>query len=95
MAYFSGEQFSTTDISRIFCSSERKFGNVGVLANRNVFPEFRELWSGGPVIPCSDMHQSFTDALVKWFFDNFPTFADSFRVVSIHNVAPGLGASFL
>ena len=26
----------------------------------------------GPVIPCGDMHQSFTDALVKWFFDNFP-----------------------
>ena len=47
------------------------------------------------MIPCGDMHQSFTDALVKWFFDNFATFADSFRVVSIHNVAPGLGASFL
>jgi len=22
------------------------------------------------------MHQSFTDTLVKWFFDNFPMFAD-------------------
>ena len=32
--------------------------------------------------PCGDMHQSFTDALVKWFFDNFPMFADSFDVVS-------------
>jgi len=30
------------------------------------------------VIPWGDMHQSFTDALVKWFFDNFPVFADSF-----------------
>jgi len=47
------------------------------------------------VIPCSDMHQSFTDALVKRFFDNFPMFADSFRLASIHCVARGLGASFL
>jgi len=28
------------------------------------------------------MHQSFTYALVKWLFDNFPMFADSFSVVS-------------
>jgi len=41
------------------------------------------------------MHQSFTDAVVKLFFDNSPMFADSFRVVSIHCVARGLGASFL
>jgi len=27
------------------------------------------------VIPCGDMHQSFTDALVKWFFDIFRMFA--------------------
>jgi len=26
------------------------------------------------VIPCGDMHQSFTDTLEKWFFDNFPMF---------------------
>jgi len=31
--------------------------------NRNLFLEFRELWSGGPVILCSDMHQSFTGTL--------------------------------
>jgi len=24
----------------------------------------------GPVIPCGDMHQSFADTLVKWFFDS-------------------------
>jgi len=42
------------------------------------------------------MHQPFTGALVKWFFDdNFPMFADSFSVLSIHCVARGLGASFL
>jgi len=36
-----------------------------------------------------------TGTLVKWFFDKFPTFADSFSVLSIHCVARGLGASFL
>jgi len=57
------------------------------VANRNLFPEFRELWSGGPVISCRDMHQSFTGTLVKWFFDNLPMFADSFSVLSIQCVA--------
>jgi len=60
-----------------------------------LFPEFRKLWSGDPVIPFGDMHQSFTDTLVKWFFDNFPMFADSFSVLSIRCVARELGASFL
>jgi len=27
-----------------------------------------------------------TDALVKWFFDDFPMFADSFSLLSIHCV---------
>jgi len=71
-----------------------KFGNIGGLANRNVFPEFRELWCGGPVISCRDMHQSFTGALVKSFFNNVPMFVDSFSVLSIHLVARELGASF-
>jgi len=77
----------TGDISHIFCWSATKFSRIRGLANGNLFPKFSELWSGSPVIPCSDMHQSFTDALVKWFLDNFPTFADSFRLVSIHCVA--------
>jgi len=29
------------------------------LANWHLFPEFRDLWSGGPVMPCGDMHLSF------------------------------------
>jgi len=45
------------------------------------------------MILCGDMHQSFTGALAKWFFDNFPMFADSF-VLSIHCVARGLGTAF-
>ena len=39
-----------------------KFGSVKGLAIRHLFPEFGELWSGVPAIPCGDMHQSFTDA---------------------------------
>ena len=35
------------------------------------------------------------NGVVKWFFDNFPMFADSFSVLSIHCVARGLDASFL
>jgi len=60
-----------------------------------LIPEFRELLSWGPVIPCGGMHQSFTGILVKWFIENFPMFADSFSVLSIHCVPRGLGASFL
>ena len=40
------------------------------------------------------MCQSFSGTLRKWFLDNFPMFADSFSVVSIHCVAQGLGANF-
>jgi len=61
-----------------FCRSTTKCCRIRGLANRNLFPEFRELWSAGPVIPCGDMHQSFTDTLLKWFFDNFSKFADSY-----------------
>jgi len=46
-------------------------------------------------MPCGDMHQSFTDTLVKWLFDNFRMFADSFSVLSIHCVVRELGANFL
>ena len=91
----SHEHLPATDISHNFCRSATKFGNVRGLANRNLFPEFRELWSGGSVIPCGDMHQPFADTLVKRFFDNFPMFADGFSVLSIHCVARGLGESFL
>jgi len=44
--------------------SAMKFGSVSGLANRNLFPEFCKLWSGGRAIRCGDMHQSVTDALV-------------------------------
>jgi len=80
-------------MSHTFCRSATKFGSVGGLANRNLFTEFGELWSGGHVIQRGEKHQSFTDTLVKSFFDNFPMFADSLSVLSIHGVARGLGAS--
>jgi len=84
---FREQNFSTRDITHTFCRRTTKFGSVRGLANGHLLPEFREVWSGHPVIPCGDMHQSFSDVLVKWFFDNFPMFADSFRLVSIHCVA--------
>ena len=92
---FPEAKFSTTDMSHSFCRNATKFCSVMGLDNRNLFPEFRELWSVGPMIPCGDMHQSFTDTLVKWFFNNFLMFADSFSVLSIQCVARRLGANFM
>jgi len=62
------------------------------LVNENLFAEFRE-FGRFPVMPCGDTHQSFIDTTVMWFFDNFPVFADSFSVLSIHRFAQGLCAS--
>jgi len=70
---FRGEKLSTTDILHTFLAEHNDiwsitiFGRIRGLTNRYIFPEFRELWSGGPVIPCGDMHQSFTDTLVRGF----------------------------
>jgi len=62
---FSGSRIFPQRISRtLFCRSAIIWQ---CLANRNLFPEFRELWSVGPVIPCGDMHQPFSDAVVKCF----------------------------
>jgi len=90
LAYFFWEHFFARDISHTFCRSATKFGRVMDLANRNLFPEFHQLSSGCTVIPRGDMHQSFTNALAKWFFNDFPVFADRFRLVSIHCVVRGL-----
>jgi len=92
---FLGATFSTMDISHTFYRSTTNFGLVKGVANRNYSPNFVNFGLGGPMIPCVDMRQSFTDTHVKWFFGNFPMFADSFSVVSIHCIARGLGASFL
>ena len=94
---FRGASFFTTDISHIFVGTRvgeeiwQRYGS----GQPNLFPEFCELWCVGPMIPCGDMHQSFTDTLVNWFFNNFSMLADSFSVLSIYCVAQGLGASFL
>jgi len=99
LVYFFGSNISTTDrpISHTFCRSATKFGLVRGLANRNLFPEFREFWSGDPVIglPCEDMHRSFTDTLLKWFLDNFPMFADSVSVLRPLNTAFAFYVSLL
>jgi len=95
LAYLSRDKIWPQQVSRTFCRSTTKFGSIRGLVNKKLFSEFCELWSGGPMISCADEQQTCTDALVKWFFNNFPMFADNFRVVSIHYVAQGLGGSFL
>jgi len=77
---FREHNFHTTDISHTFCRNATKFGNLGELANRNLFPEFRELWSGDSVIPCGDIHQSFTGTLVK---SGFSTPSQCLPIVSV------------
>ena len=47
------------------------------------------------MIPCGDMHQSFTDTFEKCFFRQLPHVSDSFNVLSIHCATSGSGASFL
>ena len=91
---FQEQIFHNGYLTHIRRSATKFDSRVWPLTNRNLFPKFRELWSGGLIIPCGDMHQSFTGTLVKWFFDNFPMFADSFSVVSIQCVAWGLGQAF-
>jgi len=69
--------FSTTDISHTFCRSATKFGNVGGMTNRNLFPKFCELWSGRPNHAATYISPSVVRKLtfVKWLFDNYPMFA--------------------
>jgi len=45
-----------------------KLGRARGLSNGHLFPKFCEFWSGGSAIPCGNMHQSFTDALVCYGF---------------------------
>ena len=65
LVHFCG---STNFQQRISCTilvvAQRNLAALGGLANGHVLPKFGELRSTGPAIPCGDMHQSFTDALV-------------------------------
>ena len=93
LAYFSGSTIFLQRISRIlFLGAWENLGMLGS-GNQNLFPKFRELWSRGPVILCGNMHQSLTDKLVKWFFDNL--FAESFSVLPVDCIAWRLAANFL
>ena len=64
---FREHTFSTADILGTFCHRVTKFGMVRGLANRHLLTKFGELWSAGYTIPCGNMHQSFTDALVCYY----------------------------
>ena len=73
-------------------SHTRFVGAQGNLAALGVWPiktyslNFVNCDGPGSAIPCGDVHQSFADTLVNWFFDNLTMFADSFSVLSIHYV---------
>jgi len=72
---FSGKhKFSRADISHIFVGAQRNLAALRVSAVETYFLNVVNIVVRGPVTPCGDMRQSFTDPLVKWFFDNFTTF---------------------
>jgi len=58
------QEFLKVEVSYSVCRSATNFGSIRDLVIRHLFSKFDKLWSGGPAIPCDDMHQSFTDALV-------------------------------
>jgi len=68
---FRGKNFWQQISGRLFVIAWRNPATLGSGQSKFI-PEFCELWSGGPRIQCSNMCQSFTDRLVKWFFDKFP-----------------------
>jgi len=84
---FREHNFLTVDISHsriLLVGAPQNLAALGDWPIETYSPNFVNFGSRVPW--CGDMHQSFTDALVKWFFDNLPIFADSFSVVSIHCV---------
>ena len=95
LAYFLGSTNFRQWISHtLFVGEQRNLATLGVWPIETYSPNFRN-FGWGPVIPLSDMYQSFTDALVKWFFDNFPMFVDSFSVLSIHCVVSDIAVFVL
>ena len=87
LAYFLGSTNFRERISHtLFVGAQRNLATLGVWPIETYSPNFLN-FGWGSVIPCGDMHQSFTDALVKWFFDNLPMYTDSFRLASILCVA--------
>jgi len=59
-----GAKFFHRGHRTLFVAAERKLEGLGIWLIDTYNDEFRELFSAGPVIPCGDMHQSLTDALV-------------------------------
>jgi len=73
------------DLGPLFVRVWQNMSVLGVWPIYTYSPNFVNFGPGCPMIPCSNMHQSVTDALVRWFFNNFPMFADGFSVFySVH-----------
>ena len=92
---FPGSKFFHKGYLAHFLSERDKIWQCWGLASRHVFPEFRELSFGGGV-PWYHATTCISPSwyTVKWFFDNFPMFADNFSVLSINCVARGLCQAF-
>ena len=70
------EQHFPQRISRTFLvGARRNLATLGVWPIETYSPNFMNFDPGITWydVATHDMHQSFTDTLVKWFFDNFPT----------------------
>jgi len=91
--YFSESKIFPQRNCTLFVAARRNLAVFRGLPNRKLYSEFRELWSGGPLVPCSDMHQSFIDC--KADFRQLPHVCRQLSVLPIHCLASGLGANFL
>ena len=91
------EQNFPQRISRtLFVRERRNLATFGIWPIETYSPNFVNFGPGS----ARDAATCISPSLIHfvkwfWFFDNFPMFADSFNVLSIHCVARGLGASFL
>jgi len=94
---FRGAKFFQQRIScTLFVGAQRNLATLGVWPIKTYSSNFVNfspgvLWyHAATCIP-----KSFNDALVKWFFNNFPMLANSFSVLSIHYVAWRLRGAIL
>ena len=96
-----GKLLPTFPGSKIFPQTLSRTLSVGVrrnLATSGIWPiktYSLNFVNFDPVVPWYHAATCISPSIIKWFFDNFPMFADSFSVLSIHCVVRGLGASFL
>jgi len=92
---FLGAKFFHKRYLADFCPSATRFGRVTAFGAWPIKTYSLNFVNFDPVVPWYHAATCISPSIIKWFFDNFPMFADSFSVLSIHCVVRGLGASFL